>query len=160
MWVLANKLEKRPKPTCALPTWDEPYPFSMEARSMATKRSRRRRTQPQTPPSMGKPSGVLHPRVQQVGPRHSCIVSFDCPTASSKLVLADFCARPPLAPAVAAPARPDLAGARAQTRRVFEQAHLRDGLVAIERTGGYHRLVQRACAAAGFETRILHPFVT
>src|SRR3990172_2545956 len=33
-------------------------------------------------------------------------------------------------------------------------------VVAIERTGRYHRLVQRTFAAAGFETRILHPFVT
>jgi transposase len=32
--------------------------------------------------------------------------------------------------------------------------------VAIERTGRYHRIVQRTFAAAGFETRILHPFVT
>ena len=37
---------------------------------------------------------------------------------------------------------------------------LRDVLVAIERTGRYHRLVQRAFAAAGFETRIVHPFAT
>jgi transposase len=33
-------------------------------------------------------------------------------------------------------------------------------VIAIERTGRYHRVVQRTFAAAGFETRILHPFVT
>jgi transposase len=48
----------------------------------------------------------------------------------------------------------------AQIRQAFADHHLADGLVAIERTGRYHRLVQRTCAAAGFETRILHPFTT
>jgi transposase len=32
--------------------------------------------------------------------------------------------------------------------------------VAIERTGRYHHVVRRAFAAAGFETRIVHPFAT
>jgi transposase len=45
-------------------------------------------------------------------------------------------------------------------RHAFATHQLQDGLVAIERTGRYHRLVQRTFAAAGFETRILHPFVT
>jgi hypothetical protein len=40
------------------------------------------------------------------------------------------------------------------------QHRLHDGLVTIERTGRYHRVVQRSFAAAGFETRIVHPFVT
>jgi transposase len=35
-----------------------------------------------------------------------------------------------------------------------------DGLVAIDRTGRRRRVVQRVFAAAGFETRIVHPFVT
>ena len=34
------------------------------------------------------------------------------------------------------------------------------GIVAIERTGRYHHLIQRAFAAAGFEVRIVHPFAT
>jgi hypothetical protein len=56
--------------------------------------------------------------------------------------------------------RPDLDDAVAKVRHAFAEHQLRDGLVAIERTGRYHRLVQRTFAAAGFETRILHPFVT
>src|SRR5205823_4153036 len=48
----------------------------------------------------------------------------------------------------------------AQLRAAFTTHTLHDGLVAIERTGRYHRVVQRTFAAAGFETRILHPFVT
>jgi hypothetical protein len=34
---------------------------------------------------------------------------------------------------------------------------VRDGVVASERTGRYHWVVQRAFGAAGFETRVLHP---
>src|SRR5205814_7183712 len=47
----------------------------------------------------------------------------------------------------------------AQVCQAFATHELRDGLVAIERTCRYHRLAQRAFAAAHFETRIVHPFV-
>src|SRR5438477_6052802 len=126
---------------------------------MTTTRTRRpshRRTRT----AVGKPHGVLHPRVQQVGPEHFGIVCFDCAKVRSKFLLADFYGRLLLPPTVVAHTRPDLDAAVAQIRRAFEEHHLRDGLVAIERTGRYHRLVQRTFAAAGFETRILHPFVT
>jgi transposase len=127
---------------------------------MASMRTRRRSSRRQTPVSVGKPGGVLHPRVQQVGPEHFGIVCFDCHKASSKFLLADFYGRYLIPPTVVAHNRPDLDAAIAQVRQAFEQQQLRDGLVAIERTGRYHRLVQRSFAAAGFETRILHPFVT
>jgi transposase len=75
-------------------------------------------------------------------------------------LLADFYGRVLLPPTTVAHNRPDLDTAVAQVRQAFADHQLRDGLVAIERTGRYHRLVQRTFAAAGFETRILHPFVT
>src|SRR5438132_6387135 len=126
---------------------------------MTTTRSRRpsRRS---APTSVGKPRGILHPRVQQVGPEHFGIVCFDCAKVRSKFLLADFYGRQLMPPTVVAHTRPALDAAVASIRQAFEQHQLRDGLVAIERTGRYHRVVQRAFAAAGFETRILHPFVT
>src|SRR5258707_924089 len=127
---------------------------------MASMRTRHRSSRRQAPVSVGKPAGVLHPRVQQVGPEHFGIVCFDCHKASSKFLLADFYGRYLIPPTVVAHNRPDLDAAIAQVRQAFDQHQLRDGLVAIERTGRYHRLVQRSFAAAGFETRILHPFVT
>jgi len=131
-----------------------------EARLMSTTRSRRRSSRRRTPTSVGKPRGVLHPRVQQVGPEHFGIVCFDCGKVRSKLLLADFYGRLLLPPTSVAHTRPALDAAVAQIRQAFEQHQLHDGVVAIERTGRYHRLVQRTFAAAGFETRILHPFVT
>src|SRR6266852_5081946 len=79
---------------------------------------------------------------------------------ASKFLLADFYGRYLIPPTVVAHHRPDLDAAIAQVRQAFATHQLHDGLVAIERTGRYHRLVQRAFAAAGFETRIVHPFVT
>jgi len=127
---------------------------------MATSRSRSRPSGRRVPMSVGKPRGVLHPRVQQVGPEHFGILCFDCAKARSKLLLADFYGRVLLPPTVVEHTRPALDAAVAQIRDAFAQHQLRDGLVAIERTGRYHRVVQRTFAAAGFETRILHPFVT
>src|SRR5438132_8875588 len=127
---------------------------------MAATRSRRRPSRPRIPTSIGKPRGVLHPRVQQVGPEHFGIVCFDCHKVSSKFFLADFYGRPLISPTVVEHNRHQLDAAIAQVRRAFDQHQIRDGVVAIERTGRYHRVVQRAFAGAGFETRILHPFVT
>jgi transposase len=41
-----------------------------------------------------------------------------------------------------------------------EEHRLQDLIVAVERTGNYHLPVKRVFAAAGFETRIVHPFAT
>jgi transposase len=127
---------------------------------MARTRTRRRSPRRPVPDAVGKPRGILHPRVQQVGPEHFGILCFDCAKARSKFLLADFYGRILLPPTAVEHTRPNLDAAVAQVRQAFTAQQLRDGLVAIERTGRYHRHVQRAFAAAGFETRILHPFVT
>jgi transposase len=80
-----------------------------------------------------------------------CVPSFCSPTFTGRLLIP---------PTVVAHTRPDLDAAVTRIRQAFEQHQLRDGVVAIERTGRYHRVAQRTFAAAGFETRILHPFVT
>jgi transposase len=102
----------------------------------------------------------LHPRVQKVGPEHFGIVCFDCAKARSKFLVADFYGKVLVPPTVVEHNRPALDDAIAQVRQAFAEHQLLDGIVAIERTGRYHRVVQRAFVAAGFETRIIHPFVT
>src|SRR5262245_22146572 len=131
-----------------------------EAGLMATTRFRNGRPSRRPAATLGKPRGVLHPRVQQVGPEHFGIVCVDCAKARSKFLLADFYGRVLIPPTTVSHSRPELDAAIAQLRQAFATHQLGDGLVAIERTGRYHRLVQRTFAAAGFETRILHPFVT
>lgn len=127
---------------------------------MAHTRSRRRSSQRRTADSVAKPRGVLHPRVQLVGPEHFGIVCFDCAKARSKFLVADFYGRILIPPTNVTHNRPDLDAAVAQVRQAFATHKLQDGVVAVERTGRYHKVVQNAFAAAGFETRILHPFVT
>jgi len=127
---------------------------------MAITRTRRRPSSRRSPSGVGKPRGVLHPRVQQIGPEHFGIVCFDPAKVRSKFLLADFYGRVLIPPTWVAHNRPELEAAVAQIRQAFATHEVRDSLVAIERTGRYHRVVQRTFAAAGFETRIVHPFVT
>src|SRR6266404_1718895 len=133
---------------------------SLEAPLMTSTRARRPKSSRRPAASVGKPRGVLHPRVQQVGPEHFGVVCFDCAKLRSKFLLADFYGRVLIPPTTVAHNRPALDAAVARLQQAFTEHQLHDGLVAIERTGRYHRLVQRTCAAAGFETRILHPFAT
>src|SRR6266852_8545024 len=114
---------------------------------MSTTRSRKRPSSRRSATSVAKPRGVLHPRVQQVGPEHFGIVCFDCAKVRSKFLLADFYGRVLIPPTEVTHNRPDLDAAVAQVRQAFAEHQLHDGLVAVERTGRYHRLVQRAFAA-------------
>jgi len=50
--------------------------------------------------TVGKTRGVLHPRVQQIGPEHFGIVCFDCAKARSRFLLADFYGRVLIPPTV------------------------------------------------------------
>jgi hypothetical protein len=104
---------------------------------MASTRTRRPSSRRRPPTALGKPRGVLHPRVQQVGPEHFGIVCFDCAKVRSKFLLADFYGRLLLPPTLVAHTRPALDAAVTQIRQAFEQHQLRDGLVAIERAGRY-----------------------
>jgi transposase len=139
--------------------WDDPHPFS-ESGLMSTTRFRGRRANRRPSATLAKPRGVLHPRVQLVGPEHFGIVCYDCHKGRSKFLLADFYGRVLIPPTKVEHNRPDLDATVAQVRHAFAAHQLRDGVVAIARTGRYHRLVQRTFTAAGFETRIVHPFVT
>jgi transposase len=127
---------------------------------MSATGSRKRPSRRRAPATIAKPRGVLHPRVQAVGPEHFGIVCFDCAKARSKFLLADFYGTILVPPTEVAHNRLALDAAITLIRQAFADHELHDGLVAIERTGRYHRVVQRAFSAAHFETRILHPFVT
>src|SRR5437879_9601962 len=111
--------------------------------SMATIRSRKRsRSRPQE--VLQKPGGVIHPRVQQVGPEHFGIVSVDCAKARSKWMLADFYGKVLIPPTVVAHNRVELDATIAQIRQALTTNGLYDMLVAIERTGRYHHVIRDA----------------
>src|SRR5438876_525104 len=120
----------------------------------------RKRSSGRRPEVLQKPRGVIHPRVQRVGPEHFGIISVDCAKARSKWMLCDFYGNVLVPPTVVEHNRAALEAAVAQIRQALQTHAVHDLLVAVERTGRYHRPVQRAFAAAGFDTRIVHPFAT
>jgi transposase len=110
--------------------------------------------------TLHKPRGYFHDRVQRAGPAHFGLACFDCHKDYSKWMLADFFGKLLLSPQRLDHNRPALDDAIRLLRQASADHGLKDLLVVIERTGRYHRLVQRTFAAAGFDTRIVHPFAT
>src|SRR5262249_10886518 len=107
-----------------------------------------------------KPNGQLASRVQAVGPERFGIVAVDVAKKRSRYFLADFYGRVLVPPTSVEHEKGPLQNAVASLRAVLGQHGLRDVVVAIERTGDYHRPIQRAFRDAGFETRIVHPFTS
>ena len=126
---------------------------------MAFKRSRHS-TKSRAAAFLQQPNGIVHARVQKVGPEHFGIVSVDCAKARSKWMLADFYGNILIPPTEVAHNRVELAATVKQVRAGLAKHDLRDCLVAVERTGRYHHPVKSAFAKADFETRLVHPFTT
>jgi transposase len=105
-----------------------------------------------------KPAGQLSERVQAVGPERFGIVAIDPAKARSRYLLANFYGRALLEPTTLAHAKGDLQGTIQRLRQAMTQHGLRDLVVAIERTGQYHRPIAHAFRQAGFEVRLVHPF--
>jgi transposase len=122
----------------------------------------RRRAAPHSTNSdhLGKPSGILGPRVRAVGPEHFGIVAVDCAKASSKWMLTDFYGKVLIAPTALDHRRDALDRAIAQTRQAMASHQLKDLVVVVERTGRYHLPVKRAFTAAGFDVRVIHPMIS
>ena len=120
----------------------------------------RQRSRSRRPEILQKPAGVIHVRVQEVGPEHFGIVGVDCAKARSKWMLCDFFGNVLIPPTVVEHNRADLEAAVARLRQAQQLRALHDLIVAVERTGRYHHIVRQAFAAAGYEVRIVHPFTT
>jgi transposase len=107
-----------------------------------------------------KANGQLTPRVQKVGPEHFGIVAVDPAKARSRYLFVDFYGNPLLYPTTVSHLRSDLDAAIESVRNAMREHQIQDVVVAIERTGLYHRPIQLAFRAAGFETRLVHPFTS
>jgi len=126
---------------------------------MATKRnSRKSRTT--GPARLGKPNGIIQPRVQRVGPERFGVVAIDCAKARSKWMLCDFYGKVLVPPTEVEHARAPMQLATVQFQEACRQHDIRDAIVAVEMTGTYHRPIQRAFRKAGAETRLVHPFAS
>jgi transposase len=107
-----------------------------------------------------KPNGQLLDRVRHVGPEHFGIVAFDCAKGRARYFLADFYGRTLLEPTTVPHTRGDFQAVSDRVRQAMGQHRLQDVVVAIERTGDYHRPVQLAFRQAGFDTRLVHPLTS
>lgn len=110
--------------------------------------------------STARPSGSLHPRVVEATPEHFGIVAVDCAKARSKWMLADYYGRILVPPTEVEHTRQGFDKALSQLRQATKTHGLRDVVVAIERTGAYHRAAQRAFSTDEFDVRIVHPLTT
>jgi transposase len=122
--------------------------------------ARRRRSKKAAGFLVQKPCGQLSQRVQAVGPDHFGVVSVDCAKARSKFFLSDFYGRVLIEPTVVEHTQPDFTSACQLVRSAMDTHGLHDLVVAIERTGTYHRPVQDAFRRAAFEIRLVHPFAS
>jgi hypothetical protein len=125
------------------------------AATITRKRGRSRR-----PDVLQKPRGVIHPRVQEIGPEHFGIVAVDAAKARSKWMLSDFWGNVLLPPTIVEHNRVGFDAAVAALKQALKQHDVRDLLVAVERTGRYHHAPARAFAAARLEVRTVHPLIT
>ncbi len=126
---------------------------------MVTKRTTRR-SRTTGPTVLGKPNGVIQPRVQAVGPERFGIVAVDCAKARSKWMLCDFYGKVLIPPTIVEHQRTALQFATLQLKEACQEHGLQDHIVAVEMTGTYHRPVQRAFRQAGSETRLVHPYAS
>lgn len=107
-----------------------------------------------------KPQGQFTERVQVVGPEHFGVVAVDCAKRQSKFLLCDFYGNVLIEPTWVEHTQGDLHAVCQRLRSTMAERGLQDILVAIERTGTYHRPVQDAFRRAEFDTRLVHPFAS
>ena len=137
--------------------WGERF-FSLPREAvMAKSRSGRRRRKSFL---VQKASGILSPRVQAVGPERFGIAMVDVAKARVQTQVGDFYGNEILPFTIYEQTRAGCQDFIQALRRAQHDATLLDLVVAIERTGEYHRPMQRALVAAGFEVRIVHPLAT
>ena len=109
---------------------------------------------------LGKPAGVIQPRVQQVGPERFGIVAVDCAKVRSKWMLADFFGNVLVEPVEVEHHNAGFRQAIVTLKKAVQKCRLEDVIVGVEMTGIYHKPVFRAFRDGGFETRLVHPFAS
>jgi len=109
---------------------------------------------------LGKPTGVIQPRVQGVGPEHFGVVAIDCAKDRSKWMLCDFYGKILVEPTEVEHRKNSLQAATQILNAAKQQYQIKDLIVCVEMTGTYHQIVFRHFRSSGFDTRIVHPFAS
>jgi len=106
---------------------------------------------------LGRPGGIIQPRVQKAGPNRFAVIAVDCAKLRCKWMLCDFYGHVIVEPTTVDCNGQALRAMTLQARAACDQAGIVDSIVAIEMTGVYHKPVVRAFREADFETRLVHP---
>ena len=114
---------------------------------MARRRARKRRGR-RRPDVLQKPRGIIHPRVQKIGPEHFGIVSVDCAKRRSKWMLCDFYGNLLLPPAIV-----ENLGLTGHHAEVILSAGVGEGILIVE-SKPYHVHFQ----ASRTEVEMLTPY--
>jgi transposase len=120
----------------------------------------RKRSRPRFTTVIQKPCGVIHPRVQLVGPEYFGIVSVDCAKVRFKWMLCDFYGNILVPPTLVAHNRVELDATLQQLQEARTRHDIRDLVVAVERTGRYHHVPRNYFAKTCADVRTVHPFTT
>jgi transposase len=110
--------------------------------------------------STQKPNGIISPRVQKVGGEHFAIVCVDPAKHRSEWMMADYFGNILIEPQTMEHQGPYFKAAIELIRQTQQQCQIKDLIVVVERTGNYYLPPKRAFVGAGFEARVVHPFVT
>src|SRR3569832_2795785 len=132
----------------------------MVAKVEIGKKRTKRRSKAFAQAILGKPSGVIQPRVQSVGPERFGIVSVDCAKDRSKWMFCDFYGKVLVPPTPVEHRRSDLQSMVLTIQQAVKSQGIQDLIACVEMTGTYHQIVWRALRSAGFETRLVHPFAS
>ena len=109
---------------------------------------------------LGRPSGVIQPRVQAVGPDRFTIVSVDCAKDRSKWIMCDFYGKVLVNPTPVEHRSSDLKAMVLLIKQTMDAHGIKDLICCVEMTGIYHQIVSRTLRSAGYETRLVHPFAS
>ena len=101
----------------------------------ASKHRRHRSSRSSSGTHLGKPKGILSPRVQKVGPEHFGIVAVDPAKARSCWLFADFYGRVLIPPTNLEHRRDAFDEALARLRQVIAAEDIKDLVVAVELSG-------------------------
>ena len=131
-----------------------PARTSHRRRSQASPRGSRERR------NLHKPNGVISPRVERVGGDRFAIVCIDPAKHRSEWMMADYFGNLLIERQTLEHRAAFFKLAVEQVQQAQQQHDIQDLIVVVERTGNYHLAPKRAFAAAGFETRVVHPVAT
>lgn len=109
---------------------------------------------------LGKPTGIIQPRVQQVGPEGFGVIAVDCAKDRSKWMMANFYGKVLIDP-TEVEHRCNAFQVMAQlATEAIERHQIKDVIACVEMTGSYHKPIYRQWKKLGYDTRIIHPFAS